>query len=100
MPDLKNKKLIWLKGWLFLLGGLLASAGLLIEAFSWKVTLLLVIAVWCFCRFYYFAFYVIQHYVDPGYKFVGLWDFLKYVLGGRERHSKGPDEPEGSTEHV
>ena len=90
MPDLKNKKLIWLKGWLFLLGGLLASAGILIEAFNWKVALLLVIAVWCFCRFYYFAFYVIEHYVDPGYKFAGLWDFVKYALG----RSSGPSKKE------
>ena len=51
MADLQNKKLIWLKGWLFLLGGVLASAGLLIESFSWKIALLLAIAVWCFCRF-------------------------------------------------
>ncbi|MEM9348466.1 MAG: hypothetical protein AAGB26_17900 [Planctomycetota bacterium] len=81
MPDLKNKKLIWLKGWLFLLGGLLASAGILIEVFHWKTALLLATAVWCFCRFYYFAFYVIEHYVDPGYRFAGLWDFVKYTFG-------------------
>jgi hypothetical protein len=80
MADLQNPKLIYLKGWLFLLGGLLASAALLIEAFSWKVALLLAIAVWCFCRFYYFAFYVIQHYTDPGYKYAGLWDFVKRSL--------------------
>lgn len=80
MGDLKSKKLIWLKGWLFLLAGLLASGLLLFEAFSWKVAVLLVIAVWCFSRFYYFAFYVIEHYVDPGYKFAGLWDFVKYAM--------------------
>lgn len=83
MPDLQNKKLIWFKGWLFLFAGLLASGLLLFEAFTWKVALLLAIAVWCFCRFYYFAFYVIEHYVDPGYKFAGLWDFVKYALGGK-----------------
>lgn len=81
MADLKNKKLIWLKGWLFLFAGLLASGLLLFEAFTWKVALLLVVAFWCFSRFYYFAFYVIEHYVDPGYKFAGLWDFAKYSLG-------------------
>ncbi len=85
MADLKNPKLIWLKGWLFLAAGLLASAGLLSEAFSWRVALLLAVAVWCFCRFYYFAFYVIEHYTDPGYKFAGLWDFVKYALGRRRR---------------
>lgn len=80
MADLKSPGLIWFKGWLFLLGGLLASLAILIEAFTWKVALLLAIAVWCFCRFYYFAFYVIEHYVDPTYKFAGLWDFFKYAL--------------------
>ena len=100
MADLKNPRLIWLKGWLFLLGGLLASAGLLIEAFSWKAALLLAIAVWCFCRFYYFAFYVIEHYVDPGYKFAGLWGFLKYAFsrkgkqGNPTAHAEPADEPE------
>lgn len=83
MGDLRSAKLIWLKGWLFLIGGLLASGLLLNELLTWKTALLLVIAVWCFCRFYYFAFYVIQHYVDPGYKFAGLWDFVKYALGSR-----------------
>lgn len=79
-PDLQSKKLILAKGWLFLLGGLLASAALLIEHFHWKTAVLLAATVWCFARFYYFAFYVIQHYVDPGYRFVGLWDFVKYCL--------------------
>ena len=92
MADLQNKTLIWLKGWLFLLGGVLASAGLLIEAFSWKIALLLVIAVWCFGRFYYFTFYVIEHYVDPGYKFAGLWDFVKYVFCKR-RTTQQKDPP-------
>ncbi|MEM6506414.1 MAG: hypothetical protein AAF711_13310 [Planctomycetota bacterium] len=81
ITDLKNKKIIWLKGWLFLFAGLFASGLLLYEAWHWKAVLLLAIAVWCFCRFYYFAFYVIEHYVDPGYKFAGLWDFVKYALG-------------------
>ena len=35
----------------------------------------LALVIWCFCRFYYFAFYVIERYVDPGYKFSGLGSF-------------------------
>lgn len=42
--------------------------------------MLLVIAVWSFCRFYYFAFYVLERYVDPGYKFSGLLSVLQYIL--------------------
>ena len=48
-----------------------------------KVTLLLALAIWSFCRCYYFAFYVIQHYVDPRYKFAGLLSFARYLLTGR-----------------
>ncbi|MBB6431056.1 hypothetical protein [Algisphaera agarilytica] len=90
-PDLQSKILILLKGWLFLLGGLLASAALLIEHFHWKTALLLGLAVWCFARFYYFAFYVIEHYVDPDYRFAGLWDFFKYSL--RRQAEKPTQKP-------
>lgn len=48
-----------------------------------KVAVLLVLAVWAFARAYYFAFYVVQHYADPGYRFAGLVDFARYVLRGR-----------------
>ena len=78
--DLTDPRLIKLKGLLFLFLGLLASALLLILAPSLRVALLLGIAIWSFCRFYYFAFYVIEHYVDPTFKFAGLWDFARFLL--------------------
>ena len=56
MADLKSKKLMYLKGFLLLLGGLLASLLILIEHPSLKVALLLIIAIWCFARAYYFTF--------------------------------------------
>jgi hypothetical protein len=37
-----------------------------------------------FCRSYYFAFYVIERYVDPGYRFSGLGSFVLYVVRGRK----------------
>ena len=80
MGDLKSKKLIYLKGFLFLFGGIVASGILLIECFSWKVAGMLAVAVWCFCRAYYFAFYVIEHYVDSSYKFAGLGSFVRYLF--------------------
>lgn len=83
MGDLRDPRLIYLKGFLFLASGTLASALILLEHWSWKLAALLALAIWCFCRAYYFAFYVIEHYVDPGYRFAGLWDFLSYLLRGR-----------------
>lgn len=80
MGDITNPKLIIAKGFLFLLAGALAAAALLLEHPTLKVAFLLGLAVWCFARFYYFAFYVIEHYVDPGYRFAGLGSFAWYLL--------------------
>ena len=83
MKDLTDPRWIKLKGILFLMIGL-ASAGLLIlEMPTLKVGVLLAISIWCFCRFYYFAFYVIEHYVDPSYRFSGLWSFACYLFKRR-----------------
>jgi len=88
MKDLSDPRWIKLKGILFLLIGLLASALLLVEHREVRTAVLLAVAVWCFCRFYYFAFYVIEHYVDPGYRFSGLWSFARYLLA--RRRDRGP----------
>lgn len=84
MTDITNPKLLWAKGAALLLLAISASALLLLEAASLKVALLLAVAVWGFCRSYYFAFYVIEHYVDPGYRFSGLGSFLLYIVRGRK----------------
>jgi type IV secretory pathway TrbD component len=80
MTDITHPKLIILKGFLFLLAGVLASGLLLVLHPEWTVAFLLGVAVWSFARFYYFAFYVIQHYVDPSYKFSGLTSCMLYLL--------------------
>jgi hypothetical protein len=85
MKELTNPAWIKIKGILFLIIGILSSALLIIESPSWRIAALLVIAIWCFCRFYYFAFYVIEHYVDPGYRFSGLWSFFGYLISKRRR---------------
>jgi hypothetical protein len=83
MRDLQSKRAIWLKGWLFLLIGMAAGALLLLENWSWRTALLLTLCVWGFCRFYFFAFYVIERWVDPGHKFSGLGAFLAYAFRTR-----------------
>ncbi len=80
MGDLKNPRLIYLKGCLFLICGLLAAGLILFEHPELKLSALLAISIWCFSRSYYFAFYVIEHYVDPSHKFAGLLDFAKYLV--------------------
>ena len=80
MGDITSPTLIKIKGFLFLLAGFMASLALLLEYPTLKAALLLGLAVWCFARFYYFAFYVIEHYVDPDYRFSGLGSFLLYLM--------------------
>jgi hypothetical protein len=80
MKELTNPGWIKFKGFLFLFLGLAAATLLFLENPTWKVALLLVLAVWCFCRFYYFAFYVIERYVDPSYRFSGLASFARYFI--------------------
>jgi len=56
MKDLTDPRWIKLKGLLFLVVGLLSAALLILETPTWKAGALLAVAIWCFCRFYYFAF--------------------------------------------
>lgn len=83
--DLKNPRLMYLKAALFVVLGILASVGVVLIAADMKEVILLVLAIWSFCRAYYFAFYVIEHYIDPGYRFAGLWSSVRYLLRGRSR---------------
>lgn len=85
MKDLTSATWIKVKGILFLLLGLAAAVLLILENPSWKIVGLLALVIWCFCRFYYFAFYVIEKYVDPGYKFSGLWSFAGYLMRSRRK---------------
>jgi hypothetical protein len=85
MKDLANPAFIKLKGFLLLFIGVFSGALLLIEHPDLKTALLLAVCVWSFCRAYYFAFYVIENYVDPSFRFAGLWAFLRYLVRRRSR---------------
>jgi hypothetical protein len=74
---------MWLKAALLLLTGLMAGALVWVESPHLRTLALLAICVWGFCRAYYFAFYVIEHYVDPQYRFAGLRDFVRYWVRRR-----------------
>lgn len=78
--DIKSARLIHLKGWLFLVLALIAGIALVLPVFSWQNLVLLLICVWAGCRWYYYLFYVIEHYIDPGFKFSSILDALRYLL--------------------
>ena len=78
--DITNPRLLYAKGMLFLTSGVLAALLLIQERPTLKVIVLLALCIWCFARAYYFAFYVIEHYIDPGYRFAGLWSVARHLL--------------------
>lgn len=86
LGDLKSPRLMYVKAGLFILLGLLACIGLLLEAPSLRVAFFLGVAIWAFARAYYFAFYVIEHYVDPHFRYAGLCAIMK-SLAVRKRRS-------------
>lgn len=86
MKDLTCPVWIKAKGLLFLFLGLVSATLLILERPTLGVAALLLLAIWSFCRFYYFAFYVLERYVDPAYRFSGLLSLTGYLL--RSPHRK------------
>ena len=78
MRDLTSHRWMWVKAVLFLIIGVVSSALILMEMPELRVLALLLLAIWSFCRAYYFAFYVIEHYIDPSFRFSGLIAALRY----------------------
>jgi hypothetical protein len=84
--DLTDSRLMYLKAFLFLVIGTGAALGILIEDPNLQTVFLLGLTIWSFCRLYYFAFYVIEKYIDPGFRFAGLFSVLQYLLQKRPPH--------------
>ena len=79
--DIKSPTLLKLKGVLFLVLGLIAAGLLVYTSPDWITVGLLLIVIWAFCRFYYFAFYVLHHYADKNFNYAGLLHLIRYLLG-------------------
>ena len=73
MPDLKSSRLIIAKGIMFFGIAALSACLIISEMPSLRVAMLLGLLVWASCRFYYFLFYVLERYVDPTFRYAGLW---------------------------
>jgi hypothetical protein len=89
MRDLRSTRLLWTKAVLFLSIGFVSCGLILLEAPELYVLLLLALAVWSFCRAYYFAFYVLERYVDPSYRFSGLFSLARHLW---KKRKGGPNE--------
>ncbi len=86
--DLTSKRWLHLKGWLFLFMGIFAATLLMVDSFSLRNLALLVIAIWSFCRFYYFLFYVLERYAGRERRYAGIADAMMYLLRGDRNSPK------------
>ena len=80
MSNIQDPRLLWLKGGLFVLLGLISLGLVVLLSGNFFVVLATLIAIWAFCRAYYFAFYVVERYIDRRYRFAGLTSVLNYWL--------------------
>ncbi len=77
MKDITSKKLIVIKGLLFILIAAVSGIGIAIYCPRIEVIVLIVILIWASARSYYFLFYVLEKYVDPKLKYSGIIDLIK-----------------------
>lgn len=84
LHDIKSRRWLYAKGLLFFLLGLIAAALVICESPHARTITLLLISIWAFCRFYYFLFYVLEHYAGREKKYAGLWDALLHLCFKRK----------------
>ncbi len=88
--DITHRKIIYLKAGLFVVAGAMASALIVMESPLLRTAALLAIAIWCFARAYYFAFYVIEHYVDATFKYAGMLALVRHMIARKpQENDKG-----------
>ena len=86
--DIQSPTVIKLKAALFLVVVMLASSLLILRSPELSTVLLLGLALWAAARAYYFAFYVLHHYVDPTFRYSGLGSLVGYLLANRQRRQR------------
>ncbi|HEX7191584.1 MAG TPA: hypothetical protein VF381_08420 [Thermoanaerobaculia bacterium] len=84
MQEITSPRLLVTKAALFLFLGLGAAAILIDEVPHLATVVLLAIAIWAFARAYYFAFYVIEHYIDGSYRFAGIMSAVMFLARRRK----------------
>jgi uncharacterized membrane-anchored protein len=83
MKNLENPKWMFVKAALLFGIGMLSATLLVIRDPRVSTAVLLALVIWAFSRVYYFAFYVIERYIDPSFRFSGLFSAAKYAVRKR-----------------
>jgi hypothetical protein len=80
LANIESPFWLWIKGGLFVAIGCLCLVFVAMVTQSAQLVAVCCLAIWAFCRAYYFAFYVIENYIDPKFRFAGLLSVLGYFL--------------------
>jgi hypothetical protein len=94
MRDLQSVWAMWAKAVLFLIIGVTSASLILAQLPDWRILALLCLTIWSFCRAYYFAFYVIEHYLDPNFRYSGLFCMVRHFLSRKPPTGTEPKEAE------
>lgn len=89
--DIKHPRWMCFKAALFVLIGICCFVLVWMDHPTLATAACLVVMVWAFSRAYYFAFYVIEKYIDDGYRFSGLFSFLRYLARKRKQKAQPAD---------
>ncbi len=92
--DIKSPLLLNLKGGLFLLLAIMAGTLTVCDDNRWREIVFLAVCVWASCRFYYFLFYVLDHYIG-GSKNASVFAMILNLCG--KRRSNSPPDPSTPT---
>lgn len=90
MREIRDPRLLYLKAALFVLAGGLSAVLLFAPDPTVLRAFLLATLAWSAARAYYFAFYVLERYVDPSIRFAGLTALARALLTGRASPRTGP----------
>jgi hypothetical protein len=80
MRELTSHRFIHAKAVLFLVLGILSAGAIVLSRPTLHVVALLVVTVWAFARLYFYAFYVLEHFVDPTFRYAGLISALRHLV--------------------
>lgn len=90
MQNLLTPRWMIVKAGLFVVLAVAAAAILVLQKPTWTTAACACLLAWSASRAYYFAFYVIERYVDPTFRFAGLTSAAVWLW---RRRSKPPRTP-------
>ena len=85
---------MFVKAGLFVLLGGLAATCLLLQHPAWTTATCIAALTWAAARAYFFAFHVVQHWIDPEFRCRGLVHFFSWCWRRlRERCPRSARQP-------